>query len=188
MIYTKFQDILPKENFENIKGYLLEMKLKNEHRTSWLRIKGMNCSSIQDPIVIELLYPLFSKVKKTQLETFANENTNVLSGFEWWINRNKQHRWHLDKDEIYYKYTKHIRLADRSYVYYVCEPQVGGELEFDCQDNPVFGTENILVKPEENSLTTFDSSCRHRVKQFTGERISIAFNYFSAPTVSFKPN
>ena len=187
MTITTHQDFLPKNNFNQIKIYLNNNKSKHEKYPNWTNLNGISCCPRTDIKFIEILQPFILKLIQFQVRELCQKKINKLSGFEWWINRNKIQGWHVDKDEVYYRHTKKIKLATQSYVFYINKPCIGGELEFN-NNAEIIQQNNVKVEPNENCLTTFCSSYQHRVLPFSGERLSLAFNYFTDPPVMFNIN
>jgi hypothetical protein len=93
----------------------------------------------------------------------------IFTGYELWANTQVKPTigWHKDKDEILYKKKKLFRFPICSIVYFPkIEKMTGGEFE----------TASATIKPESNMMIIFESGLRHRVKPWTGHRMSVAIN------------
>jgi hypothetical protein len=95
-------------------------------------------------------------------------------GCEMWCHNNTRPDWHYDKDEKLFQETNQIKTPMCSIVYYgLIENLKGGE----------FTTETVTIIPKTNRLIIFSPNIYHSVKEYTGNRMSIAVN-----TWNYKPN
>lgn len=156
-----------------------------EQDSSWFPAQGMQASLLPGPSLQPLL-----DLMELVLRLFQDQcgETLPFAGLEWWINRNTSHAWHLDKDECLLQQCRKLRLADRSFLYYVQQPQIGGELEL--MPAPLLppsadagGTQ--CLEPFEGRLLSFDSRIYHRVRPYQGDRLSIAINAWRRPPLYF---
>ena len=112
-------------------------------------------------------------------------------GFEWWCNHQNTLGWHVDKDEATYDSTGTFVLPELSCVYYPQTDCEGGELQIDghhpiqsgATEAPTPNGVRDRIAPASNRLVIFSPGRLHRIKKFTGRRISIACNVWkSKPT------
>ena len=96
-------------------------------------------------------------------------------GYETWARWNNSiPDWHYDVDEQLWQREKIMKNPICGAVYYsVIKDLVGGE----------FVTETHSIKPRANMLLIFGPKIYHKVNQYTGERMGIAFNPWT-----YKPN
>lgn len=156
-----------------------------EQDSSWFPAQGMQASLLPSPS----LQPLLDLLELV-LRLFQDQWGKSLpsAGLEWWINRNTSHAWHLDKDECLLQQCKKLRPADRSFLYYVKQPQIGGELEL--MPEPLLPPSadacvTQCLEPCEGRLLSFDSRIYHRVRPYQGDRLSIAMNAWCQPPLYF---
>ena len=87
-------------------------------------------------------------------------------GFEYWVNYNAGAGWHYDTDES----NSEGNFPICSIVYY---PKV------DLISGGHFITEQVSIKPKQNSLLCFSPGIYHCVEKFEGQRVSLAINPWS---------
>lgn len=87
-------------------------------------------------------------------------------GFEYWVNYNAGAGWHYDTDES----NTEGKFPICSIVYY---PKV------DLISGGHFITEQVSIKPKQNSLLCFSPGIHHCVEKFEGQRVSLAINPWS---------
>ena len=108
-------------------------------------------------------------------------------GFEWWANHQNTLGWHVDKDEGVFQATGTYVLPELSCVYYPRTQCEGGELQIDghepIRSNTQVGPQPNGVRdriaPASNRLVIFSPGRLHRIKKFSGQRISIACNVWN---------
>jgi len=185
------QNIFERDNFLSLEQHSqLESCLQHnwgavENESSWFASQGLH-SSLLPLDRLAPLVELLRRIRALHCEQFACASS--LAGLEWWINRNSSHGWHLDKDELLFKRSGVLRAANRSYLYYLQRPALGGELELmpDPLVPPTVQSKpTSLVQPVVGRLVAFDSKTYHRVKPYQGSRLSIAINAWSEPPSQF---
>ena len=110
------------------------------------------------------------------------------SGFEWWVNIDRNQDWHIDKDEVLFQRMNKIHPAQRSYLLYLEKPISGGELEICTAPSLIPFTylhnSSKILGIKTGMLLHFNSLHYHRVLPFKGGRISIALNFWNRPPLS----
>lgn len=178
---------LQPHHHRDLTAYLQQCPGDLEQKSAWFAANGCHI----DYIFLDRSTPLFGLLVKVLSAFQATQlHASVHAGLEWWINRNTSHGWHLDKDELLFCQTSKVRPADRSFLYYVVQPNAGGELEL--MPEPLVppsprAAKTRCIDPVAGRLVSFDSRIYHRVRAYDGGRLSIAMNGWSAPPSMFSP-
>lgn len=98
-------------------------------------------------------------------------NLSSMVGCEYWSHNGTRPEWHIDKDEVLMQQTGKLSTPICSLVYYS---------EVQNLEGGWFMTEAERIKPKTNRLIIFSPGLYHGVEHYTGERISIAVNPWSA--------
>lgn len=182
------ENFIPADQCMSFSNYIRKATdIESYSKSNWLNFKEFiseNCSAkIHENEFIDLCLKSILDYHTSYFGKISEE-----SGFEWWVNIDKNQDWHIDKDEVLFQRLKKIHPAQRSYLLYLEKPISGGELEICTAPSLIPFTylhnSSELLGIKSGMLVHFNSLHYHRVLPFEGGRISIALNFWNRPPLS----
>ena len=94
-----------------------------------------------------------------------------MGGIEQWAHYGTKTDWHVDRDEALFRRTGKVVTPLCSVVFYAdVQNLTGGK----------FMTDSVVVTPKINRLVAFAPGVRHGVEDYTGTRMAVAINPWTA--------
>ena len=100
----------------------------------------------------------------------------------WYNVRPKNPKWHSDILSYNDKWPTN-ELPEYTFLYYMREPDSGGLLEVGNDDWRI----NRTIAPKVNRLVCFDATLTHRVQEYKGNRVSVAWVWWKRPPDRYDP-
>lgn len=198
-IATIFENFLPRDQFEELKQSCLIYADKKEDTNPEI---GHNAIIAEDWVgpkatrEYEKNHPLRSTTYSIKKEMLARGLIGKNTGYEYWLNINKQQEYHYDCDEGLRQKHGIFRFPVVSSVFYISCPNQQEKSKgclvlhkatknkqtihnFYTNKADELSSETQRISPRENRLVFFPPRVPHKVEPWSrGERISMAVNFW----------
>tara|TARA_B100000287_G_C20531488_1_gene741061 strand:+ start:398 stop:943 length:546 start_codon:yes stop_codon:yes gene_type:complete len=155
-------DYLPQDKVDTLNNLRIEYA-----KVHWI---GWECTLSDNPL-IDLVMSTKPMMKERAHGATA-----------WYNVRPVNPKWHSDITSYNDGYPTN-NLPEHTFLYYMREPDSGGELEIGGPEWSI----NKTFAPKENRLLYFDATLTHRVQPYEGNRVSVAWVWWPVPPDRYDP-